>query len=293
MMSDNIKNSNEEKKDTYVNVSLEDLERLIEHEVFDNDIDFESERNFDALNEMLTAYRKRDGVLDVDTNEILEEFYSDYIGEREKFPLIETNNKMNNTVRYNREDIKKPKFRNLKRFGVVAAIFIIMLTVLFTTAAALNFPFMQIFAQWTRETFRFTTEYQPFEIDERLLSLHEALEEYGITDLVAPTWLPDGFELEDLSVHDTPAMITFIAFYEYEDKTLIIQINKVNENATIIFQKDEGDAENFHRNGIDHYFMTNADRLLVLWATGDYENSIFGDIAVNQAKVMISSIYER
>jgi len=292
-MSDYITNSTEEKKDTYANVPLEDLERLIEHEVFDSDIDFESESSFEALNEMLTAYRKRDGVLDVDTNEILEEFYRDYIGKNEKFPLIETNNKINNTAQHNRDDIKKTKFRYLKRFSVVAAIFVIMLSVLFSTAAAFNLPFLQIFAQWTRETFKFTTNPQPFEIDERLLSLHEALEEHGITDLVAPTWLPDGFTLSELHANDLPGMMFFVAFYEYDDLTLIIQISKVSEYTTSLFEKDEGEPEIFRRNNIDHHFMTNDGRLVVVWATGDFENAIFGDISVNQAKEMISSIYER
>jgi hypothetical protein len=266
-------------------MTTEELERFIEHAFFETDISSE------AFDEMMSVYNQREDGVTVDTHDLLDRFINDYSKSEETFPYTPTDESESNS-HTNRHYRISTGVRRLKRLGMAAAVLVILSSVFLGSAAALNLPIWQSITQWTRETFMATTHEEPFQINEQLIPLHYALEEHDITDLVAPTWLPDGFVLEDLIVEEEAAFLIFVALFTNDEDTLFIRLKSLNDDTQSVFGRNEGVDEIYRRNNITHYIMTNNGRVSVVWASGNYEGLIFGDITRDQAKEMIDSIYD-
>ena len=273
--------------DIYNKMSTEELERFIDYAFF------ETELTPEAFDEMMSVYNQRDGVPTVDTNALWERFVNEYSQSEEAFPYNPPG-EVENTSQTNRYKAHKKSFgfQRLKRLGIAAAAFVIISTIFFTSTTYGTYAW-QTFSHWTSETFGFSRGEARFQINEELISLHEALAERGITDLVAPTWLPDGFSLIDLYVEDVFDEIFFLALFGYEDMNLLVQITYFKNRSHSLFEKDYDDPEIYRRNDIDHYIMTNDGRVNVIWAFDNFECNIFGDITESDATRMIDSIYER
>ena len=185
-----------------------------------------------------------------------------------------------------------PRRGRLLRLSITAAAFVIISTVFFTSTALGGFVW-QSFAQWTLETFGFSSRIDPTQINEELVGLHEALADYGIATLLAPIWLPDGFVLADLNVVDTEEKTIFLSLFQSGGMDLTVQIVSAKEEFVKIYEKDTEDAVSFRRNEIDHYVMTNDGKTSVVWTVGRYECGIIGSITEDEAIRMIDSIYER
>ena len=287
LVSDIRQNHQNNSTDIYSKMSTEELERVIEYAFFETDLTPE------AFDEMMSVYKQRDGVPTVDSNALWERFVNEYSQSEEAFPYIESG-EVENTPQTNRYKSQKKQFsfRHLKRLGIAAAAFIIISTLFFTTTTYGAYVW-QIFSHWTGTTFRFSTVETQFQINDELVSLHDALAEHGITDFVAPTWLPDGFSLIELYDFDLFDEVFIVALFGNEDRYLTVQIRYFTGDSFSVFEKDYGDPEIYRRNGINHYIMTNYGRISVIWAFDNFECHIFGDITESDATRMIDSIYER
>ena len=130
-------------------------------------------------------------------------------------------------------------------------------------------------------------------------SLREALEDYGLTRPVAPRWLPEGFELNNLAVEDMAGVeLIFFASYARDGDYLVMQVaiyldrEDGNVGSTGSFQKDEGDPVLYEAGGVIHMLGTNAGRPIAVWANGPAECAVSGDITMEELERMIDSIYE-
>jgi len=176
---------------------------------------------------------------------------------------------------------------------VIVAVSIIILGALLTTIA-IGVSRWKSTGQWTRENFWFVTDVIPIEINEELKSLHDALSEYGITDRLAPTWIPADFVLTDFEIVELPTNITIVSYFMNGNKTLVVQIISFSDMADYYYEMSgEEDITIYRRNGIDHYIMMNEKRVSVKWSYENYEGYIIGDITVEDAEIIIHSIYER
>jgi len=188
--------------------------------------------------------------------------------------------------------IKPRRFVRLKRLGIVAAVFIVFSTLFFSTTA-LGSSFWQSITQWSRETFGFSNRTTSAHINMELIGLHEALVEHGITELVAPSWIPEGFELIDLIVLELSDKILFMTQLENGNDFLLIQLTYLSHNDGVIYERNDEDVEIYRRNGIDHFILSNMDYLKVVWNNQNIECFFTGDITKGDAQLMINSIYER
>ena len=185
-----------------------------------------------------------------------------------------------------------PRRIRLLRFGITAAAFILLFAIFFSSTAFGGHIWLS-FVQWTRETLRFSATDTQVRLSEELSSLHEALAEHGITHLLAPTWLPEGFMLSGLTIDDINTQTLFISFFQNGDASLMVQIIAFKDTLAKVYEKDDEDATPYRRNGIDHYIMANSGKTGVVWAVENYECGILGNITIDEAKNMINSIYER
>jgi hypothetical protein len=269
------------------NINIVELENLI-YNVFSED-----EINVELLDELLDIYDKHDDVPAVDVNAALERFKRDFINQGETY-LTEDAEDADNTMQTSRAVISTHPNRrkSMLRYGYIAAALIVILTIiLYSTTAGASVRLA--IGNWTSETFsfgplRFATQPNP-----ELESLYKTLDDYEITDRLAPTWLPDEFSLFDLSIFALADRTVIVALFIDGSRVLTIQIVKLLGFTFHDYEKDETEIELYPHNDIDHYIMMNNERVVVVWSTGDYECSIIGDITKDEARQMIDSIYER
>lgn len=199
-----------------------------------------------------------------------------------------------------KEKPKKTK-RLLHRCIGFAAVIVLVICCASFTPNAVGYNFWQIFAQWTSETFGFASKQageQPEPTDKadvEYSSLQEALDAYGIQEKLAPTWIPENYELQTVEVTEIPEMNCFTATYQNEDKYITIKVNNIYDGNYRKFEKDNSDMEYFEVGGIEHYIMLNLDSHSAAWVNGENECSIVTPVSISydDIKHMIESIYER
>lgn len=201
----------------------------------------------------------------------------------------------------------KPVHRRRWRTSLIAAIVaVVMMLCSMVTAQAFGFDIFGAIARWTEDTFRFSTSTQSAEnqqnapapaTDGEFLTLQEALDAYGISELVAPRWYPAGFKTAEVSVSPRTTGVTIQADYEDSGKSISVIIRQYTtvEDADIsigTFEKDASDVTQYEYNGIMHYLMSNNSNNIATWADNMLVCSISGDMSVDELKRMVDSIYK-
>ena len=198
--------------------------------------------------------------------------------------------------------------RWLTRAALAAAAIAALLLATTVTASAFGYDLWGVIAEWSREAFTFTANDRtggsgpdahqagasadPGEAE--YSSLQDALDSYGVTTSLAPTWIPERFELHSINVGETSAFVDFFVHYTCGDDVLFIGItlHKDIPSSYGDWQKDESSPEPYTTNGITHYLMTNLGKELAVWLNGNYECGITGDITREELLRMLDSIYE-
>ena len=159
------------------------------------------------------------------------------------------------------------------------------------TAKAFGFNIWKAVIQWTQETFHFG-DWGKSEPRNNLSydSLQEALEQGKITTPLAPTWLPDGYELADVQIEQTPQKKTYTAQYIRGENILIITVQDYLGKSPNYVEQNEGLAEEYTVSGIVYYIFSDADVVKAKWKHSSYECSISGNITIEELKMMIDSI---
>lgn len=139
--------------------------------------------------------------------------------------------------------------RRLGRIAILAAAVAVLFSLMMATTYALGYDLWGAFARWTKDTFAFGSGSVTSNTEEPVKgaeypTLQAALDLYGITEPLAPTWVPDGFVLDSVSVDDTsnPRVIIFQANYGCEDRWIAIQITMHRDANNITYtewQKDD------------------------------------------------------
>lgn len=188
------------------------------------------------------------------------------------------------------------------RIAGVAAILAVLFFVTTITAYALGYDVWGTIAKWSSETFSFAAEESGDNSGEsgqsstspEFSSLQEALDYYGMETAIAPTWIPERFVLESVNISEATGFIDFLAFYTYEEDTLLVSamFHKTDSQNYSQWQKDEGNPILYEKNGVIHYLMTNVEKWNAVWLNGTCECGIGGDISKAELIAMIDSIYE-
>lgn len=125
-------------------------------------------------------------------------------------------------------------------------------------------------------------------------SLQEALDDCGITEVREPTWIPDGYEFEDVEVDSWPddgSLIGLFAKYYDGANFLQIQIGYYNGNANMQVEKTDASVETFLVGDLTVYLLENVNSNSAAWATEHYECYISGAVEKHALKRMVLSAY--
>lgn len=188
----------------------------------------------------------------------------------------------------------------MPRWMKSAAVLIIVLGLLLigsASADAMGFDLFGMVANWTADVFHFSnatdgTEYtEPGQSDDTSYrSLQDALDDFGIQQRLAPTWLPDEYILTKIDVENTPFERSFFAMYYKNDLRIQISIRQIIESISEQIEKSEGFIEAYEVNDVTYYLFMNNKRLQAVWHTDEFEGVIAGEITIKEMKAIIDSI---
>lgn len=192
---------------------------------------------------------------------------------------------------------KKPMVTKLLRVAAVIAVVFVVLFAATSTADAFGVNVWDKFAVWTKEFFSFsdgTQETQPTEPDKTdpvvYSELQNALNEWGVTERLAPTWLPEGYVNIDTSVMSSPRERSIHAIYEHNGTELIIWVHQMIDSSPEQIEKNDDLLEIYKVAGVDYYIFSNTDTLQAAWVVGEFECLIIGNVTIEEMKAMIDSI---
>lgn len=178
--------------------------------------------------------------------------------------------------------------------GLSAAAAVALILVLGTvTAKAFGVDIWETIAKWTQETFHFSA----WEGDEprtdgvlKYGSLQEALLDAGINHVLVPTWIPDGYELDDIKAEETPTQYIYYAIYRNEEKIIKISVRDYLDTDPQYIEHSEGLVEVYERSGVQYYIFENEVQIQAVWTVDSYECYLSGDVTIQNLKLMIDSI---
>lgn len=189
---------------------------------------------------------------------------------------------------------KKKPLRWLRSLSAVAAVLAIILLGS-VTAKAFGCDIWEAVVQWTQETFHFgdsrrTDDAPKIGNDLPYASLQDALLEDEITQPLVPTWIPDNYQLADITIEETPLQDVYYAQYNSGGKELMITIcSHLNSTPQYVEQSDDF-VEIYEVAGVEYYFFSNYEKVRIAWVRDSYECSILGELTIEEAKLMIDSI---
>lgn len=176
------------------------------------------------------------------------------------------------------------RHRIKRKTMVLAAVITFVLASLLTVQAA-GVDIFGAIARWTTELFSFgkTEETKGLVVDgrwpeidldanQRFTSLQEAFDFYGVTEVVAPRWVPDGFDHEEISITPNGVWLAFLA--EYSDEAghaFVLNYNSYASTPLSYYEKSGSLLECFEANGNKYDIFKNIDNYIIAWITPHFE----------------------
>jgi len=250
----------------------------------------ESIANGDCDQELLKVYldvldEKEPLPFEIDTEESLEAFH-------EKHGLLE-------------EELSSPRRKRLRspRFPIkAAASFAAVLICGSVLAQACGINILGMIARLTSETFhmeKVETPYAevsvyPIAQGESLTydSLREAVDAFGISAPLAPTWVPERFGSPDVYAEYKASGICIYADYGTNEDFLSIRFNESSRATQRTVEKDSSPDSSYIRGGINHHIMMDQSLVKITWSNGTFECHMSGSITEKEAQEILDSIYK-
>lgn len=183
------------------------------------------------------------------------------------------------------------------KFAAVAAALVFVLG---TVAQAFGLNLWGAVARWNSDVFRFRSEevpyatvrFDPLEEGETASydTLEEAVEAFGITEPVAPTWLPERFTLTGVTATNESSGVLIYADYQCDNGYFQIRYNETTDFDLNGLEK-EASVKLYSYNGIEYYLMPDMERWKAYWQNGEFECLIAGTVSEQEIKDIIDSIY--
>ena len=177
------------------------------------------------------------------------------------------------------------------RVASIAAVFVLVISIGFTTATAMGHDLWGGVAKWTRETFRFGDKTSAFSPNETYDELKAVLEENGRSFPVLPNWLPEQYAFEDIQVFEEPVGWRIAAFATSNENTLFFLLTNIKQEdlGNRQYEIDSDSVEQHVVNGITYYTMTNDNSRQIVWARDNYQILMeFSDSSINTKKIIES-----
>lgn len=184
--------------------------------------------------------------------------------------------------------------------GLVAVAAVVCIVVMTMTPTARADSLFDVLFRWTSSVFEFFTPEQdatnpPVEVvfdtdNPGLQQLYDKVTELGVTELVVPMWLPEGFVLSDLK--DSPMPNGSKVHGEFESGNDMILITyRISTDASLKVEKEETGVEVFEAGNVSHFIVDNDDNFSVTWMIDGVECVMNANASKENIYTIIKSIY--
>lgn len=186
--------------------------------------------------------------------------------------------------------------RYVRRMIAIAAVLVLVILLPVSAKALKLDELWDVVAKWAKETFSFVSggdtdvDEPDTEYNAGILALQDLLSEGEHDSTIVPTWLPDGYVLQNVERDATPIQEVYRAFFVNGGKAFRIRVQTYLTDDIYNVEIDENYSEIYHVSGIDYYIIENVNQCRVVWVTDKYECVISGDLSVDEIKSMIDSI---
>ena len=147
---------------------------------------------------------------------------------------------------------------------------------------------------WTKEIFSFgklpEREFVYQTDHPGLQELYDTVTALGVERNVVPTWIPEGYQLEQLATSSKFENTTVIASFKYSKNQIVFNVILCDVIKNTEYHKNAEDVEVYEENGIKHYLMENNETWTVVWGIDNVECSMSAPNKEDLFK-MISSMY--
>ena len=122
-------------------------------------------------------------------------------------------------------------------------------------------------------------------------TLQEALDACGITEVKAPTWLPEGCQLQTVEQICNPDGTSYelYATYKYQESLLAINVIPIGPDSAGI-EKVEKTVDITEMHGQTVYIIKNINNFTIAWKTQSYEFYLFGPSQTDLEKIAESML---
>lgn len=125
-------------------------------------------------------------------------------------------------------------------------------------------------------------------------SVQEVLDRFCITEVTAPSWIPQGYTLKQVSVlAEEPYMFMLSATYEHpsEMKMVCFDVCAHFNTSFATVEKSPGEVETWTEQGTTYYLVEDSRNYTVSWLTEHFECHLGGPDK-EALKAMVDSMYE-
>ncbi len=208
---------------------------------------------------------------------------------------------------------KRPvRFRRILRTALTAAVLAVCILGCMVVAQAAGLDVFGAIARWTESTFSLgsirsegakeepsggAVIVQTNASTEKLgyHSLQEILDAYNVTEVSAPTWIPEGYTFDQVDVThlDDPEWLYIYAEYMGGADTLQISVVSYTDEPSAQIEKNDTPPEAFEVAGNTFYLIENTANYTVAWCTDHYECYILGALSQKEnLKKMAYSMFD-
>ena len=184
----------------------------------------------------------------------------------------------------------------LRRLTAIAAI-VALIVCLSATANAFSWKDLwNTVAKWAKETFSFVSENQTGGSEpspdntKEYTSLQQALSATNVTAKLVPTWIPEGYVLQDITIDENPMQRMYLALYKNGEKPLRITVQSYLMGNPEKVEIQGEPLEVYQVSETKYYILENGPQLRAAWIKDSYECYISGELTIAEIKTMIDSI---
>ena len=276
-MSENLNRSTPDFS-KYDSMSIGELEEILRADAMGPERDDSDVDEILYVMEVLAKKRRQNGIAGKTALEAYQEFQQHYL------PMAEKES--------------KPRCKsNIIPFRRIAAVAACLVLVFSFATSAHAFSWKDIWnavATWAEETFSFSIGVEVNNPSKNNLnkytSFQTVLDEAEILVDVAPTWIPAGYELDDIVISETPLQKNYLALYVCGDDMIKVSVKSFLHNEPEQIEQSDGFIDIYSCDGVDYYLFSNNNQNRAVWVIDSYECYITGEIPNEDILMMIDSI---
>lgn len=192
----------------------------------------------------------------------------------------------------------KPRRASLSkavRLAAVMAAAVALCLALMVGAQAAGADIFGALARWTDDTFHFETwSAEPTYCEALHNTIQEVLDTQGILGEFAPTWYPDDYDVASVKTsEDALGLSIDITLLNEAGSAFSIRLDQYSQNTYIdsqTFEIDTQSVEEYESNGRNFFILTNDDSVIASWSNGRILQRIWGNLTVQEIKLIVDSI---